>query len=79
MRPRAVYGNPANQTIDLTVWIADRATGLMQFKPSTYAASPYAKHGKASIFEAKWNALAGAWLITRVGTSPWAASRRCWG
>lgn len=52
------------------------ASGLMQFMPSTFAATPYAFRW---IFSAKWNALAGAWLMRRQGTAPWLASRSCWG
>jgi hypothetical protein len=48
----------------------------MQFMPGTFAETPYWRH---SIFSAKWNTLAGAWLMRRVGTGPWAASRHCWG
>ncbi len=52
------------------------ASGLVQFMPGTWANTPYARR---SPFRARWNALAGAWLIRRVGTGPWAASRHCWG
>lgn len=38
--------------------------GLFQFAPSTYATTPYA--GRGSIWSAKWNALAAAWM-QRVG------------
>lgn len=38
--------------------------GLFQFAPSTYASTPYARRG--SIWSAKWNALAAAWM-QRVG------------
>lgn len=54
----------------------EHATGVMQFLPSTFAATPY--RGR-SIMSAKWNTLAGAWLIRRVGTGPWTESRPCWG
>lgn len=52
------------------------ASGLMQFMPSTFAATPYRFRW---ILSAKWNALAGAWMLRRAGTGPWAASRHCWG
>lgn len=52
------------------------AAGLMQFKPSTFATTPYRLR---PILSAKWNALAGAWMLRRVGTGPWIASRGCWG
>ncbi len=52
------------------------AAGLMQFMPGTFAATPY---GARPILSAKWNALAGAWLLRRAGTGPWTASRGCWG
>ncbi len=52
------------------------SSGLMQFMPSTFATTPY-RH--RSIFSAKFNALAGAWLLSRAGTGPWSASRHCWG
>jgi hypothetical protein len=54
----------------------EHASGLMQFLPSTFRRTRY---GHRSIWSAKWNALAGAWLIRRVGTGPWLASRHCWG
>lgn len=43
---------------------ATGAAGLFQFLPSTYATTPYARRG--SVFSAKWNALAAAWM-ERVG------------
>jgi soluble lytic murein transglycosylase-like protein len=49
--------------------------GLMQFMPFTFRTTPY---GRRWILSAKWNALAGAYLLARVGTGPWAASRSCW-
>ncbi len=52
------------------------ASGLMQFMPSTFAETPYRFRW---ILSAKYNALAGAWLLKRAGTGPWTASRRCWG
>lgn len=52
------------------------ASGLMQFMPSTFAGTPYRFRW---ILSAKWNALAGAWLLKRAGTGPWTASRGCWG
>lgn len=52
------------------------SSGLMQFMPGTFAASPYGGH---SILSAKWNALAGAWTLRHSGTAPWNASRACWG
>jgi len=51
------------------------SSGLMQFMPATFDSTPY-RH--RSIFSAKWNALAGAWLMRRAGTGPWIASRGCW-
>lgn len=51
------------------------ATGLMQFIASTWAVTPYRRHDRVW---AKWNALAGAWLIARDGTRHWLESRRCW-
>jgi hypothetical protein len=52
------------------------ASGLMQFMPSTFATTPYALR---PLFSAKWNALAGAWLLRRAGTGPGLASRHCGG
>ena len=52
------------------------ASGLMQFMPGTWQATPYRAR---PVFSAKWNALAGAWLLRRQGTGPWTASRHCWG
>jgi len=46
--------------------------GLFQFAPSTYATTPYARRG--SIWSAKWNALAAAWM-ERVGRgNEWACA-----
>jgi soluble lytic murein transglycosylase-like protein len=63
----------------LRAWVRNNggsgSSGLMQFMPGTFAATPY---GRYSILSAKWNALAGAWLLARAGTGPWAASRSCW-
>lgn len=44
------------------------AAGLFQFLPSTWAFSPYASY---SPFDAKYNALAAAWLYARDGPSQW--------
>ncbi len=52
------------------------AAGLMQFMPATFGATPYRFRW---IFSAKYNALAGAWVLRRQGTAPWLASRGCWG
>jgi soluble lytic murein transglycosylase-like protein len=52
------------------------SSGLMQFMPSTWATTPYRFRW---IFSARWNALAGAWLMRRAGTAPWTASSACWG
>lgn len=52
------------------------SSGLMQFMPATFAGTPYRSR---SIFSARWNALAGAWLLRAQGTDPWTASRHCWG
>lgn len=51
------------------------SSGLMQFMPSTFASTPY---GARWILSAKWNALAGAWVLRRHGTGPWVASSACW-
>lgn len=40
------------------------ASGLFQFLPSTFNSTPYARRG--SVWSAKWNALAAAWM-QRVG------------
>lgn len=46
------------------IWNGEHATGLMQFIPSTWATTPYARF---SILDGYANALAGAWLISRTG------------
>lgn len=51
------------------------ATGLMQFIASTWAITPWARHERVW---ARWNALAGAWLLKRDGPRHWYASRHCW-
>jgi hypothetical protein len=59
-------------------WLQERdlSAGLMMFKPRTFNAGRY--RGRW-ILSAKWNPLAGAELLRRVGTGPWVSSRRCWG
>lgn len=63
----------------LRAWVTNSggsgSGGLMQFMPGTWASTPYARFSR---FAAKWSALAGAWLMRRVGTGPWSASRDCW-
>jgi LysM repeat protein len=44
------------------------ASGLFQFLPSTWAASPY---GGSSVFDANANAQAAAWLYRTAGPSQW--------
>jgi hypothetical protein len=61
--PYAINGRPENRQPDPSVWETDTSSGLMQFKPSTWLTTPYAKR---SIWSAKYNALAGAWMH-RVG------------
>lgn len=51
------------------------AMGVMQFMAGTWRTTPYARH---SVWSARWNTLAGAWLIHVAGTGPWTASRPCW-
>lgn len=84
----AINANGGNRSVDMSVWASDRSTGLMQFKPSTFAGTGVYRtlarlHGREramrAIFEARWNAMAGGWLLARAGTSPWLASRHCWG
>lgn len=59
LNPYAINGNPFNRAPVATT----KATGLMQFMPGTWGTTPYAHR---SIWSAKWNALAGAWMH-RVG------------
>lgn len=42
------------------------SSGLYQFLPSTWRTTPYGRH---SIWSAKWQALAAAWML-RVGRAP---------
>lgn len=42
------------------------STGLYQFMPSTWSSTPY---GRRSIYSAKWQSLAAAWML-RVGRAP---------
>ena len=44
------------------------STGLFQFLPSTWATTPY---GRYSIFSAKWQALAAAWMIIHGRRGEW--------
>lgn len=52
------------------------ATGLMQFLLGTWVSTPYGRYSRTS---AKWNPIAGAWLIQTDGLHHWNASRFCWG
>lgn len=42
------------------------SSGLYQFLPSTWATTPYAAR---SIWSAKWQSLAAAWMVGRAGRS----------
>jgi hypothetical protein len=55
---------------------ASGSSGLFQILPSTFATTPYANRW---LFSAKWNSLAGAYLLRHQGTTPWNASKECWG
>lgn len=59
--PYAYYGAPFNRTPLSWDALMDRdlSAGLMQFKARTWTTTPYARR---SIWRAKWNALAGAWM-----------------
>lgn len=78
LNPLAVFGQAANQVAFSMSWLRarDLSAGLMMFKPSTFVTTRYASRW---ILSAKWNALAGAEVLRRVGTGPWVSSRRCWG
>ena len=47
---------------------ASGSSGLFQFLPSTFAGTPYARH---SIWSAKYNSLAAAWMVTQGRQSEW--------
>jgi soluble lytic murein transglycosylase-like protein len=55
LNPYAINGAPFNRAPVRT----SKSTGLMQFMPGTWQTTPY-RH--RSIWSAKWNALAGAWM-----------------
>jgi soluble lytic murein transglycosylase-like protein len=46
------------------------ASGLLQFMPGTFRATPFGAAG-LSIFSPYANALAGAWLVRQRGWTPW--------
>jgi hypothetical protein len=46
------------------------ATSVMQFLPSTYAATPFGRAG-LSIWSPYANVMAAAWLVTQQGWGPW--------
>ena len=50
---------------------ASGSSGLYQFQPSTWATTPYGRH---SIWRAKWQALAAAWMVRRGRTAEWVCS-----
>jgi hypothetical protein len=78
LNPLAIVGNALNRVAYSMRWFRDRdlSAGLMMFKPSTFAGTRY---GARWILSAKWNSLAGAQLLARVGSGPWISSRGCWG
>ncbi len=53
------------------------ASGLFQFMPSTFRATPAGQAGR-SIWDATANAEAAAWKISQGGIDAWNASRHCW-
>lgn len=59
--PYAYFGHPQNRVPMAWSFIArhELSSGLMEFKPATWLTTPYARQ---SIWSAKWNALAGAWM-----------------
>lgn len=71
LNPYAYNGAPNNRQPVQT----SKSSGLMQFMPPTFAGTPYHGH---SIWSARYNALAGAWLLSRAGTGPWVSSQGCW-
>jgi hypothetical protein len=76
LNPFAFYGHPLNDRPEPSVFDTNTSAGLLGFKPSTYGITPY-RH--RSIWRARWSARAGGWLLAHQGTTPWAASRHCWG
>lgn len=55
LNPYAFNGAPFNRAPVVTV----KSSGLLQFLPSTWATTPYARR---SIWSARWNSLAAAWM-----------------
>ena len=68
--PYAYYGHPQNRAPTDVIYRGDISAGLYEFKPSTWATQPYAAR---SIWSAKWQSLAAAWMTGRAGrSSEWA-------
>ncbi len=44
------------------------SSGLYQFQPETWAGTPY---GRRSIWSAKWQSLAAAWMVVQGRTREW--------
>ena len=55
LNPYAINGRPFNRAPVAT----SKSTGLLQFLPSTWATTPYARRW---IWSAKWSALAAGWM-----------------
>lgn len=79
-----VYGVPrwaleavARRESGLRPWVSNYegsgAAGLFQMMPGTYAGTPPGRAG-LSVFSPYANALGAAWLVSRGGWGPWAAS-----
>lgn len=66
--PFAYYGHPTNRQPTAAIYPSDISAGLYEFKPSTWRATPY---GSRSIWRAKWQALAAAWMVLHGRSGEW--------
>lgn len=68
--PYAYFQHPLNTT-PVTAYVTrnDISAGLFEFKPTTWAGTPYARR---SIWAARWQAYAAAWMLRNGRVGEWA-------
>lgn len=67
----AYFGHSANSAPTNTIYTGDISAGLYEFKPSTWATTPYAHR---SIWSARWQAFAAEWMTVQGRSGEWACT-----
>lgn len=67
--PYAYFRHLHNTVPTTVIYAGDISTGLYEFKPSTWRTTPY---GRRSIWSAKWQAFAAAWMLRQGRVGEWA-------